>query len=769
MDEYIAGASYQQWVDGFRLFKGSILPYVCTKDYPIYPTSKLHIDNIGKIPSVCRHVKEITDSKGKVLIPEGKYVHGITGWVTKESTEGEVKRWANESSHGFGIVCRDVFAIDIDIDDDLYAKAVARVCSHFLSDIDPIHYIVRSREGVGRKVLLYRLAPEDVTGESFKKIVVQTQDGMIEFLFHRCFVALQGTHISSGGRYTLDGGIPESIEQIPVLTKANINTLIATLTEQFGVEGSPVEELEKDDIVARQHKFKSEGDPVADYIKKTRFYKSTSSDGSLNIRCPWEDEHSTGDSEDTVKYYPPNGEHGRRGFKCLHASHTNTKTYNDFVDAIGYSASLMPIEPLNAVVTKPDSYTVGAELRKTKNIALFDEVSSVTGSYDCLKSGEVKPTRYNCELLFNTPNRAYFTPRYDTFTQELYLFMDRQKIKVDEDVLGKLLRLCVRNRFSSSLKIQTVSEAITAVGRLEGNIFDSAKDLISSLEWDGVHRVKNFLARVFHLASNPYLESLGFYIMTALAGRQLSPGCKVDMIPVLVGGEGVRKSSFIKALSILGVDGFTELNLGHKDSDLSRMCDGKVVVEVADLQGMSKRDSGELLAWVTTQIDNYIPKYKELKIEKPRRVLVMATSNNKLILNENTGRRRFLPIDLFHLTRGSLCIDVDYVLENVSQLWAEGASLFRQNGVMYQDAEAEALHQYDKFAVVDPMTSAIKTALHDEATGTLKQQVSFKELALQVTDCRLSQLKYYQSAAIQKILHKLNYIRDEINEDIYFR
>lgn len=769
-DVIVPGASYADWQAGYKLFKDSLVPFVCTREYPVGPGSELHQAMLGKVPSQLINANRLKSKDIPDVVSE-RYVYGFTGWVTRKTTAEEVKRWALEPLYGLGISGRYVFAIDIDIDSTLFADAVARTCRNFINTEEPVKYVVRRRANIGRRILLFRLAKEDyIEGEQFKKTIITTEQGKIEFLFQRCFIALIGTHVSSGERYEIEGGLPKSLEDFPELTKKQIQDLMGALYERYSISEDakhyPV--LEGENIVDRESVFKNEGDPVFEYLKNTAYFKSVSRDGSVNVHCPWEEEHSQGDSETTVKYYPPNGKEGRRGFKCLHASHTHSKTYQDFETAIGYTASLFPTEAIDTAAGKAVAFTAGTELKVSRAQLYYNDQVQIAGFYDKTEKGVVKPTRFNCELLFSTAERCGFIPHYDLFKQSVFLEIGEKRVQLDQDVLSELYRLCIKHGFNSSLPIAVIEESITAVARLKRNMIDSAKDYLESLTWDGECRVDHFLSKVFRLENNAYLKAVGRYLMSALAGRQLQPGVKADMIPVLIGNEGVRKSAFIKALSLIGEEGFSELNLAHKDSDLSRLCEGRVIVEVADLQGMSKRDSGELLAWVTTQVDSYIPKYKELKVERPRRTLVLATSNNKLFLNENTGRRRFLPIDLYHLIRNKKYVDTKYIEDNLQQLWAEGAQLFKEHGVLYRDAELTVLNEYSDFTVEDPLIQALEEAAIDEETGELKEELSFKSLSLQIYGTSVMQLRPAHVVKLQKALVSMGYIKDRVKKDSYF-
>jgi Virulence-associated protein E len=96
--------------------------------------------------------------------------------------------------------------------------------------------------------------------------------------------------------------------------------------------------------------------------------------------------------------------------------------------------------------------------------------------------------------------------------------------------------------------------------------FDSAVLWGQSLRWDGVQRVERFFERYMTVPDSAYARSVGLYLWTALAGRCMEPGCKVDMVPVLIGAQGSGKTSMVEALAPTD-EAFIEINLAQRNED----------------------------------------------------------------------------------------------------------------------------------------------------------------------------------------------------------
>ena len=90
-------------------------------------------------------------------------------------------------------------------------------------------------------------------------------------------------------------------------------------------------------------------DSTTHFLEHNGWFKSWNTDGTMNIRCPWEQDHTTGDKDDkddsSTKYFPAgvgkkaDGELFAVGhFKCLHA-HCVGRRDHDFLEAMGVVAS----------------------------------------------------------------------------------------------------------------------------------------------------------------------------------------------------------------------------------------------------------------------------------------------------------------------------------------------------------------------------------------------------------------------------------------------
>src|SRR5205814_348718 len=87
-----------------------------------------------------------------------------------------------------------------------------------------------------------------------------------------------------------------------------------------------------------------------------------------------------------------------------------------------------------------------------------------------------------------------------------------------------------------------------------------------------------------------YTRAVSRYIWSGLAGRVLLPGCQLDMVVALQSPQGRQKSTGLRSM-VPDPEFFTDgLSLHQDDDDFKRLIRGKLVVEIAELAGLSRAD-----------------------------------------------------------------------------------------------------------------------------------------------------------------------------------
>lgn len=270
--------------------------------------------------------------------------------------------------------------------------------------------------------------------------------------------------------------------------------------------------------------------------------------------------------------------------------------------------------------------------------------------------------------------------------------------------------VCLEQNGFKRINKDTLRDTVMAVA--ERQRFDSGKQWLEALSWDGVSRCRDLLVKGFGAEPSAYHTAVSLYTMTALAGRVLSPGTKADMVPIAVGAQGCRKSTAVAALAPKA-DFFTELDLSAKDEDMYRLMKGIMVAELGELSGMRKTEAEALKRLVTQTANTWIEKWQTAKTVYQRRCIFFGTSNRDDFLSDPTGSRRWLP---FKAGVTGLC-DPEWIAQNLNQLCAEAAQMFKTNGVAYSEAERLARLVHSDYVDTDVWEELIETWLDTAGFG----------------------------------------------------
>ena len=233
---------------------------------------------------------------------------------------------------------------------------------------------------------------------------------------------------------------------------------------------------------------------------------------------------------------------------------------------------------------------------------------------------------------------------------------------------------------------------------------DNARDPLSewlhSLEWDGEERLAYLLSRGFGSDDSVLSRAYSLFWGIGCCARAYGPGCKLDTCLILVGPQGIGKSSGMRDL--VGAEWFsdTEINLDNKDSYLALR--RPWVHELAELSSLRRARGEKIKALLSSQVDEFRPPYGREIVRAPRRCVVIGTSNEQEILTDATGSRRFWVCSVSR-------VDREWLRENRAQLWAEAAHYYRGGNEWWltQDLEEERKEKSVSFLEPDAWESPI--------------------------------------------------------------
>ena len=165
--------------------------------------------------------------------------------------------------------------------------------------------------------------------------------------------------------------------------------------------------------------------------------------------------------------------------------------------------------------------------------------------------------------------------------------------------------------------------------------------------------------------------------MLGAVQRTFEPGAKLDTMPVLVGDQGIGKSSLLARLLPDGCPEFfsDSLNLSDRTKERAEALLGRVTVEAGEMSGVNRAELQSLKSFITRQDDGTVRlAYARRPRTLLRRCIIVGTADRAHCLpNDPAGLRRFLPVQC---RKGS---NIEAYMEaNRKQLWAEGLHRYRQ-------------------------------------------------------------------------------------------
>ncbi len=234
------------------------------------------------------------------------------------------------------------------------------------------------------------------------------------------------------------------------------------------------------------------------------------------------------------------------------------------------------------------------------------------------------------------------------------------------------LRLFFQQRYGLSHR-NNLDDAVRVM--LESNQVNPLTDLLDSLRWDGVSRIRHFLVDAVHCEDSAYNREVSRLIFAQGVARAYDPGCKCDDMPVLVGSQGGGKSTLVRWLNM--DDSFFKEVKTISGKEGIEAISGVWIGEVAELMARTRVEESEAVkAIITSQEDSYRAPYARHTKTIPRRCIFIGTTNNALFLNDKTGNRRFYPVD---------CRSSGYDLfkrekelkDEIRQCWAEAVHMYK--------------------------------------------------------------------------------------------
>lgn len=311
------------------------------------------------------------------------------------------------------------------------------------------------------------------------------------------------------------------------------------------------------------------------------------------------------------------------------------------------------------------------------------------GELEMTKSGSVKATSANILSIFENDVNLKGCFAYNEFTHRTAIMRDLPWRKLDsttgEDCLREVDDSGLRAYFETTYGIVAagkIQDALNLV--IERNSFHPIRNYLSGLKWDGVNRLESLFVDYLGVEDSFYARSVARKSLVAAVARIFEPGVKYDYVPIIVGEQGIGKSTLLRKL---GRGWFSDTFKMGDGKDMYEQLQGVWLIEIGELDGLRKAEVETIKLYISKQWDTFRPAYARRVEVFKRQCVFFGTTNEEAFLRDSTGNRRFLPLrtgeieprlDVFKLTD-----------ETVSQIWAEAVHLYRNKETLYLDGEGE--------------------------------------------------------------------------------
>lgn len=307
------------------------------------------------------------------------------------------------------------------------------------------------------------------------------------------------------------------------------------------------------------------------------------------------------------------------------------------------------------------------------------------------KLGRPVPTLSNAVYILSEDSRWTERIRFNEFSYVVEL--DGQPI-TDHSESG--IALWLDRVYGLQISTNRASEAVIHIAHGIG-CYHPVRDYLRQVPWDGQERADLLFTHYAGAEDNELNRELGRRFLISAVSRIWNPGSKVDCCPVLVGKQGVRKSSFLRKLAIKP-EWFSDsaLDIGGNMKDAYQNIQGVWLYELAELASIRPREAETVKAFISAQVDRFRPSYGRHVIQRSRQVVFAGTTNGAEFLSDSTGNRRFWTVEVGEIKLLELGRDVDQIWAEALKLWRDGERWWlEENGAeMLEDAQ-EGFRQVD--------------------------------------------------------------------------
>ena len=269
------------------------------------------------------------------------------------------------------------------------------------------------------------------------------------------------------------------------------------------------------------------------------------------------------------------------------------------------------------------------------------------------------------------------------------------------------LRYYIDTRYGTFSK-QNYDIAVTKI--VDDRSYHPIKEYLESLPpWDGVPRAETLLIDYLGADDTPYVRAVTRKVLCAAVKRIYHPGIKFDTLLVLVGRQGLGKSTLVAKLGGNWFSDSLSLSDINDGKAAAEKLQGVWIMEIPELAGMRKIEQEKVKAFISRQDDRYRSAYGRNVQTHPRQCILFGTTNEESgFLRDITGNRRYWPVNV---SDKSLKKPWDLTAEDIAQIWAEVLTMKDESLTLSKELLPLAEEAQDAATETDERTGVVEQFL----------------------------------------------------------
>jgi predicted P-loop ATPase len=296
-----------------------------------------------------------------------------------------------------------------------------------------------------------------------------------------------------------------------------------------------------------------------------------------------------------------------------------------------------------------------------------------------------------------------------------------------------------RHWIDSEVKTTVVREAVELVAHRHS--FHPVREWLKGLVWDGVTRIPTFFQDFCGTPLTPYSTAVANSMFVSAIARVMQPGCKVDTMVVFEGAQGIGKSKLVQAM--FGTRWHCDITQEPGSLDFYQNLRGKWIGEFSELSAMGKADQNRVKQALTQTQDTYRASYAHYSRTYPRQFIFTGNTNKADYLFDETGARRYLPIECHE-------INAEAVEPLRDQLWAEAVQRYQAGNIWWNIPDAD--REQEKRYQVDSWEDYVKPWLKGRA------QVTMSEILEEALSLKIDRHDRSSQTRVGAILRRLGWV-----------